>query len=118
MISKTQNTKTYQLWELCHRFVKDYEISCAESIYQVDSIQEDALAFIEDICNIVGYYETPDNETSTVAAKDGNTITEQTDFEESFFAILRRKHGRSIELRIGSDGRLKWYDENGDEFNA
>lgn len=48
-------TKEQQLFELCKKFIEDQSISCAETIYQTDWVIENAYEFIEDICDIVGY---------------------------------------------------------------
>lgn len=37
--------------------IKKHEISCGEDIWQRDSIVENALTIIEEICEIVGYCE-------------------------------------------------------------
>jgi len=37
--------------------IKKHNISCAEDIWQRDSISENALTIIEEICKIIGYYE-------------------------------------------------------------
>jgi len=47
-----QNQK---LSEVCEKFILDHNITCAETIYQVDSVILDAYEFIEKICDIVGY---------------------------------------------------------------
>lgn len=50
-------TETDKLIALCKKFVVDQEITCSESVYQSDRVIENAYEFIEEICNIVGYYE-------------------------------------------------------------
>lgn len=37
--------------------IEKHEITCGEDIWQRDSISENALTIIEEICIIVGYYE-------------------------------------------------------------
>jgi hypothetical protein len=59
---KTAPTKEQRLLELCQKFINDQGISCPETIYQTDRVIENAYAFIEDICDIVGYAEADDNE--------------------------------------------------------
>ena len=49
-----------KLWEYVEKFVADNEVSCEESVYQVDSIQENALEFTADCCSIVGFHEPKD----------------------------------------------------------
>lgn len=38
-------------------WVQKYQPSCAESIYQVDRIQEGLHELAEQVCDIVGYYK-------------------------------------------------------------
>jgi len=47
--------KKEQLWELCQNFIKQQQITCAETVGQSDHVIENAYGFIEDICDIVGY---------------------------------------------------------------
>jgi len=49
--------KQTELMELCRNFIIDNKISCSESIYQCDCVNENACELIEKICNIVGYYK-------------------------------------------------------------
>lgn len=51
-----------ELFDICKDFIKDNEITCAESIYQKDSIEANALDLIEQICELIGYYEEEDEE--------------------------------------------------------
>lgn len=46
-----------ELFDLCREFIKENEISCAEDIYQSDRIEANALDFIEQICELIGYHE-------------------------------------------------------------
>lgn len=46
-----------ELFDLCKDFIKDNKITCAESIYQSNSIEANALDLIEQICDVIGYYE-------------------------------------------------------------
>jgi hypothetical protein len=52
--------KRKQLWDLCQKFINDQRISCAESIYQCDWVSENSPEFIEQVCEIIGYYEYRD----------------------------------------------------------
>lgn len=54
--------KQEELFKLCQKFIKDHNISCGECIYQQDQVIIDAYEFIGDICEIVGYVETEDEE--------------------------------------------------------
>ena len=49
-----------KLTELCKAFIKEQEISCAESVYQSDNVILNAYELIEGICEIVGYHEWED----------------------------------------------------------
>jgi hypothetical protein len=48
------------LVQLCQKFVDDNNITCVETVYQMDHVIEHAYEFIEDVCNIVGYYKDLD----------------------------------------------------------
>jgi len=39
------------------KFVKKQRIGCSEMIYQTDRVIEHAYEFIEELCDIAGYYE-------------------------------------------------------------
>jgi len=43
--------------EVAHNFIVKQRITCAETIYQMDRIAEEAPEFIEDICEAAGYHE-------------------------------------------------------------
>ena len=49
-----------ELFEYCKTFIKEQSISCPEAISQCDRVIENAYAFIEGVCDIVGYYEEKD----------------------------------------------------------
>lgn len=48
------------LYKICQGFIEKHKISGSENIYQSDSVILDAYEFIETICEIVGYYEYPE----------------------------------------------------------
>lgn len=50
------------LHKTCQQFIEKHRISCPETIYQTDHVIENAYALIEEICEIVGYYEEDENE--------------------------------------------------------
>lgn len=50
------------LWELCEEFIREQDIGCVEKIHQTDSVIENAYTFIENICYIVGYSESEEDE--------------------------------------------------------
>lgn len=45
------------LHAVCQDFINKNKIDCEEVIYQTDWVIENAYKLIEDICEIVGYYE-------------------------------------------------------------
>ena len=51
-----------ELFDLCKEFIKENEITCSESIYQSDKIEANALDLVEQICELIGYYEEEDEE--------------------------------------------------------
>jgi hypothetical protein len=50
-----------QLLNLCKQFIEANRIECPETIYQCDWASENALEFIENICDIIGYYKYSDD---------------------------------------------------------
>lgn len=52
--------KKDRLWEVCRKFVDKQQISCEEAICQCDRVILNAYDFIGDVCEVVGYYEYPD----------------------------------------------------------
>jgi hypothetical protein len=56
-------TKERELWNLVSKFVKDNQISCPEAVAQSDHVIVNAYVFIEKCCDIVGYFEYPDEGT-------------------------------------------------------
>lgn len=51
------NDKKDQLWDLCKKFIEDRGLGHPECIYQSDEVILNAYEFIEDVCDIVGYFE-------------------------------------------------------------
>lgn len=49
-----------KLMEACDDFITHNKIRCAETIGQVDSVQEKMPDLVEKICDILGYYEEGD----------------------------------------------------------
>ena len=49
-----------KLYALCKRFIADNEITCPETIYQTDRVSLNALEFIEQVCENVGYARVED----------------------------------------------------------
>ena len=41
---------------MCRKFVEEHEVSCPESIYQVDSTNFACTDFVADLCECVGFY--------------------------------------------------------------
>lgn len=50
-------TELKQLYKICERFVVEQKISGPEYIYQMDNVIQNAYEFIENICNVTGYYD-------------------------------------------------------------
>jgi len=50
-----------ELWDVCQKFIKEQQITCAETIYQADRVIMNAFQFIEDICDVVGYVKDDDD---------------------------------------------------------
>ncbi len=46
-----------EIFDLCKDFIKENQITCSETIYQSDKIEANALELIEQICDLIGYYE-------------------------------------------------------------
>jgi hypothetical protein len=53
---------TTRLILICQEFITTQRISYPEDIYQTDRVIENAYKFIDDICEVVGYYKNPDDE--------------------------------------------------------
>ena len=43
------------LWNVCVKFIEEYEIGCVEQIWQTDSVLIAAPELVESVCNVVGY---------------------------------------------------------------
>ena len=50
------------MWEAVTNFIDANRISCGEAVYQTDWVSENSLELIEELCDIVGYYEYEDEE--------------------------------------------------------
>lgn len=46
-----------ELFDICKDFIRENQISCSDSIYDRDSLQLQALDLLEQICDLIGYYE-------------------------------------------------------------
>ena len=44
-----------KLWNVCERFIKDYDIDCADHTHHTDIVLDYAEELMEEICDIVGY---------------------------------------------------------------
>lgn len=51
-----------QLTAIVRAFVEKHRISCPEIIYQTDYVIENAYGLIEELCDVVGYYQYPEGE--------------------------------------------------------
>lgn len=56
-IDQVDDIDEAKLLKICQAFIKKQEITCAETIHQCDWVIENALEFIEDICDVVGYVD-------------------------------------------------------------
>jgi hypothetical protein len=54
-IEKIYMQKHIELWDICRKFIDENKIESPELLYEMDS--GDILAFIEQICELMGYYE-------------------------------------------------------------
>lgn len=61
----SEKTKERELWDLVSKFVKDNQISCPESVAQCDHVIVNAYEFIEQCCDLVGYFKYPDEDSET-----------------------------------------------------
>lgn len=51
-----------ELFDICKEFIKENQITCSETIYQSDKIEANALDLVEQICELLGYYEEDEEE--------------------------------------------------------
>lgn len=58
----TNTEKKIQLMELCQRFIDENDIYCPETVAQTDHVIVNAYDFITEICEIVGYKESCEDE--------------------------------------------------------
>ena len=47
---------------ICQDFIRDNNITCAETVYQSDRVIENAYEFIDKICSLVGYAKEEEEE--------------------------------------------------------
>lgn len=50
-----------KLTAIVRAFVEKHCISCPETIHQTDYVIENAYSLIEELCDVVGYYQHPDD---------------------------------------------------------
>lgn len=55
-------TTEHTVLKLVRKFIQDNKISCGETIYQSDRVGENSLEFIEQLCEVVGYYKGEDED--------------------------------------------------------
>jgi hypothetical protein len=53
------------LWNVCRKFIDRLDIWCGETVYQTDRVGEAALELIEDVCDIVGYKPSEDDDPTS-----------------------------------------------------
>lgn len=57
-----RNDVAISVLEIVEDFIKKQEIACAETIWQTDWVIENAYKLIEDLCEVVGYYDYGDED--------------------------------------------------------
>ena len=57
-----EEQKAQQLFEFCRKFIEEQSITCPETVYQTDRVGENSYAFIEGVCDIVGYAACEDED--------------------------------------------------------
>lgn len=58
MINREPSVKELRsLWKACADFIAEHEISCPESIWQLDRVMLAAPELVEAACDHIGYYE-------------------------------------------------------------
>ena len=58
----TEQESKDALYALAKDFIEKQKITCSETVYQTDRVIESAYQFIDNICEIVGFYEYEDDE--------------------------------------------------------
>lgn len=56
-LGETMEWKARECLRLVDEFIKNNRISCAETVYQMDHVIENAYEFIEGLCDVAGYFE-------------------------------------------------------------
>ncbi len=51
-----------ELYDICKDFIRENGIGCEEDIYQSDRVSTNALELVEQICELLGYYEPEEDE--------------------------------------------------------
>lgn len=49
-------SKEKKLGKIIKNWIKENEVTCAESIYQCDRVQENMYELVEKLCKVVGYH--------------------------------------------------------------
>jgi hypothetical protein len=60
-MSEPTHTELIALWNVCYNFVQDQHVSCPEACCE-DRVYEHAPYLVEEIADIVGYYEYPEDD--------------------------------------------------------
>ena len=60
-MNKPTHADLRALWNVCQDFVQAQRVSCPEACCE-DRVYEEAPNLVEDIANIVGYYEYPEDD--------------------------------------------------------
>jgi len=51
-----------KLLAYCRNHIKEQAITCPETVYQSDRVVESSYAFVEGVCDIVGYAQSADDD--------------------------------------------------------
>lgn len=64
--------KEQELMARVKKFIDDEQITCREAIYQSDNVILNAYDFIDDLCEIAGYYDCSAERAEDENAANGN----------------------------------------------
>lgn len=56
-MSEPTSESLLNLWNIVKNYIEEQRIICSETIYQCDHVIENSYEFIEDCCDVVGYFE-------------------------------------------------------------
>ena len=61
-----------RLLEVCEKFIIDNRISCEEVVFYEERVQEHAPRLVATLCEIIGYYDSPENDDNNSNDGDGD----------------------------------------------